>query len=64
VLDGDEEDWTLALLNEVKENFLCDIKVMQPKTKGKKELLNLESIINYGIASGPSQRRKGKTIVL
>jgi hypothetical protein len=66
VLDGDEEDRTLALLNEVKENFLCNIKVMlmQPKTKGKRELLNLESSINYSIASGPSRRRKGKTIVL
>ena len=64
MLDGDEEDRKLALLNEVKENFLWDIKVMQPRTKGKRELLNLESSINYGIASGPSRRRKGKTIVL
>ena len=65
VWDGDEEeDWKLALLNEVKENFLREMKVMQPRSKGKRELLNLESSINYGIASRPSRRRKGKTIVL
>ena len=65
VWDGDEEeDWKLALLNEVKENFLWEIKVVQPRTMGKRERLNLESSINYSIASGPSQRRKGKTIVL
>jgi hypothetical protein len=64
-LDGDEEeDWKLALLNNVKENFLREIKATQPRTKGNRELLNLESSINYGIASVSSRRRKGKTIVM
>jgi hypothetical protein len=57
VLHGDEEDRKLALLNEVKKNCLRDTKVVQPRTKGKRELLNLESSINYSIASGPTRRR-------
>ena len=65
MLHGDkEEDRKLALLNEVKKNFLRDTKDVQPRTKGKRELLNLESSINYSIASRPTRRRKGKTIVL
>jgi hypothetical protein len=50
VWDGDEEDRKVALLNEVKENFLWEIKVVQTRVR---ELLNLESSINYGIANGP-----------
>jgi hypothetical protein len=53
-----------VLLNELKENFLREIKVAQPRIKGKRELLNLESSINYGIASASSRNRKGKTIVM
>jgi hypothetical protein len=30
------------------------------KTKGKRELLNLKSSINYGDVSAPSRRGKGK----
>jgi hypothetical protein len=33
------------------------------KTKGKRELLNIESSINYGIASASIRRRKVKTMV-
>jgi hypothetical protein len=51
VLDCDEdEDLTLALLDAVKEDFSREVKVVQPKTKGKRELLNLESSIYYGDA--------------
>ena len=49
-----------ALMQEV----MRDLKVRQTRTKGKRELLNLESSINYGLASGPSQGRKGKNIAL
>jgi hypothetical protein len=45
--DGDE---VLALMKKV----LLDLKVGQPRAKGKRELLNLESSINYGITNGPS----------
>jgi hypothetical protein len=55
-LDGDE---ALALMQKV----LPDLKVGQPRTKCKRELLNLESSINYDITNGPSRGRKGKTIV-
>jgi hypothetical protein len=65
VLDGDEEeDRKLASLNEVKENFPREIKATQHRTKGKRELLNLESSNNYGIASASSRRKKGNTIVV
>jgi hypothetical protein len=61
VWDGnEEEDQKLALLNKVKENFLWEIRVVQPRTKGKRELLNLESSINYGIASGPFSEKEGQ----
>jgi hypothetical protein len=30
------------------------------KTKGKRELLNLKSYVNYGYVSAPSRHRKGK----
>ena len=41
---------TLALLDAIKEEFLQEVKVGQRKTKGKRELLNLESFVNYGDA--------------
>ena len=64
VLDyDDEEDSTLVLLDAVKEDFLREVKVVRRKIKGKRELLNLESYINYGNAKASAQRRKGKTHV-
>ena len=33
------------------------------KIKRKRELLNIKSSINYGIASASVRRRKGKTMV-
>ena len=38
-------------------------KGRRPSNKGKRELANLESSVNYGIASASSRRRKGKTSV-
>jgi hypothetical protein len=59
----EEEDPYLGMLDDVKKDFLRVMEVARPRTKGKRELLNLESSINYGIASASSKRRKGKTIV-
>ena len=51
MLDCDEdEDPTLALLDATKEDFFSYWKVGCPKTKGKREVLNLESFVNYGDA--------------
>jgi hypothetical protein len=49
VLDGDEdEDQSLAILDAIEEDFNWEVKAVRPKTNGRRELLNLESSINYG----------------
>jgi hypothetical protein len=53
----------VALPPDCSEVFLQmkeELSRMHPRTKGKRELLNLKSSINYGIASGPPRGRKGK----
>lgn len=48
VLDIDvDEDPPLALLNVSEEDFIREVKVARPKTRGKRVLLNLVSSINY-----------------
>ena len=65
MLDCDEDvDPSLAILDAIEEDFHLEVKVAHPKTKGRRELLNLESSINYGDASASSQRRKDKSHVL
>lgn len=64
VLDYDEDDDpTLVLLDAVKEDFCQQVKVARPKTKGKRELLNLKNSINYGNVNTSVQRGKGKAHV-
>ena len=64
VLDCDEEeDPYLAMLDDMEEDFLRVMDVARPSAKGKRELLNLKSSVNYGIASASSRRRKGKIIM-
>jgi hypothetical protein len=64
VFDCDkEEDPYLVMLDDFKEDFLWIMDVARPRAKGKRELLNLESSVNYGIASTSSRRRKAKIIV-
>jgi hypothetical protein len=59
-LDGDEgEDPSLEILDAIDEEFHRKTMVARQKTKGM-ELLNLKSSINYGDASAPSRRWKGK----
>jgi hypothetical protein len=72
-LSPDPLDWVLDR-NEEEDPYLADVlwvrDVAQPRAKGrrsrnkgKRELANLESSVNYGIASASSRRRKGKTSV-
>jgi len=59
--DGvEDEDLSFAILDAIKEGFHRVKKGTRRKTKGRRELLNLESSINYGDASALSRRRKGK----
>jgi len=60
----EDEDSSLAIMDAFKENFLQKVKVTRPKTKGRKEILNLVSTINYGDASVSSRHKKGKAHVL
>lgn len=65
VLDGDEdEDQSLAILDAIEEDFNQEVKAVRPKTNGRRELLNLESSINYGDTSAFSRRGKCKAHVL
>ena len=64
VLDCDEEE------DPYSADVLRVMDVAQPRTngrrprnKGKRELANLESSVNYGIASASSRRRKCKISV-
>jgi hypothetical protein len=41
----EDEDPTLALLDAIEENFHREVKVAQPKSKGKRELFNLKSFV-------------------
>jgi hypothetical protein len=59
--DGvEDEDPSFAILDAIKEDFHQVKKGTRRKTKGRRELLNLESSINYGDARALSRRRKGK----
>jgi hypothetical protein len=72
-LSPDPLDWVLDC-DEEEDPYSADVlwvmdvarpraKGRRPRNKGKRELLNLESSINYGIASASSRRRKGKISV-
>lgn len=60
----DDEDVSLAIMDAFEEDFLRKVKVARPKTKGRREILNLFSTINYGDASASSRHRKGKAHML
>jgi len=44
----------------MEEDFYREAKVARPKSKGRRELLNLKSSISYGNASASSRQWKGK----
>jgi hypothetical protein len=45
----------------MEEDFQREKMIPRQKSKGKRELLNLHSSINYGVAKDPSRSRKDKT---
>jgi hypothetical protein len=59
-----EGESILAFHFERIEIFLGGKLVEQPRFKGKRELVNLEISINYGIAHRPSWTRRGKITVM
>jgi len=60
-MDGDFGEEALAIRDAMEEEFQF---FARQKSKGKRELLNLHSSINYGDANYPSRRRKGKAHML
>jgi hypothetical protein len=58
------EDMTLALLTAIEEDLQREVKAACPKTRGRRELLNLECSINYDTACASSRRGKGKAHML
>jgi methionine-rich copper-binding protein CopC len=65
VSNGEEvEDPSLKFSDAIEEDFLRIVKFACPKNKGRREVLNLNSFINYGDASVSSRRGEGKAHVL
>jgi hypothetical protein len=60
-MDGDFGEEVLAIRDAMEEEYQF---FARQKSKGKRELLNLHSSINYGDANYPSRRRKGKAHML
>jgi hypothetical protein len=67
--DGSPLDWALegafgeealAIREAMEEDFQREKMMARQKSKGKRELLNLHSSIDYGDAKVPSRSRKGK----
>jgi hypothetical protein len=51
----EDEDPSSTILDAIEEDFHREVKVARPKTKGRRQLLNLKSSINYSDASATSQ---------
>jgi hypothetical protein len=58
-LDGAFEEEALAIRDVMEEEFLREKMLACQKSKGKRELLNLQSSIDYGDGLVSSRRRKG-----
>jgi hypothetical protein len=63
-MDGFQDEESLAILDALEEDIHRDKMIARQKTKGKMELLNLKSSINYGDASTSSKHWKGKALML
>jgi hypothetical protein len=48
----------------MEEEFQRDKMISRQKSKGKRELLNLHSFINYGDSKPFARSRKGKNLML
>jgi hypothetical protein len=65
VSDGvEDEDPSFSILDAIEEDFHRVKKSVRLKIKGRREVLNLKSSINYDDTNVPSRRRKGKPQVL
>ena len=65
LMDGEEDkDLSLAILEDIEEDYHRVVKVAHPKSLGKRVLLNLKSSINYGDASSSSRRGKRKAHIM
>lgn len=53
----------MALLATIEEDNVREIKGAYFKSRGRRELLNLECSINYDTTRASSRRRKGKAHV-
>jgi hypothetical protein len=63
-VDSNKNEYpSLAILDTFQEDFFRKVKVACPKSKGRREILNLVSSINYGDASASTRHRKGKAHV-
>jgi hypothetical protein len=60
---AEDEDPPLAILDAFEEDFLREVKVACLKSKGKREILNLVSSINYDDASVSTRHRIRKAHV-
>jgi hypothetical protein len=58
------KDTTMALLTAIEEDHPWEVKGVCSKTRGRRELLNLECSINYDTAVVSSRCGKGKAHVL
>jgi hypothetical protein len=54
------EDPSLAFMDSIEEDFFPVAKIARSKSKGRREIMNLVSSINYGDASASSRPRKRK----
>jgi hypothetical protein len=62
-IDGDFEE-ALAIQDAIEEEFLHEKMIAHQKSKGKRELQNSQSSVNYGVALDSSRRRKGNNLML
>jgi hypothetical protein len=60
----EDEDPSSAILDAFEEDFLWEVTVARPKSKGRREILNWVSSINYGNASASTRHKKGKAHML
>jgi hypothetical protein len=59
-----EFGWTVSEEHDERIRAITDEMIKLKKTKGKNELLNLQSSVNYGDSKTSSRRRKDKTYVM
>jgi len=56
--------WNASKEHNERFRAITEEMIKRQKTKGKKELLNLQSSVNYGDSKISSRCRKGKTHVM